>query len=94
MKERRRGCFLPQDFQYDILTRLPTKSLLRVKSVCKQWCNLISDSNFSKLHLEKSERPGEGHDVFVQPMNVATEEFMANIPVPCPPQDSFLPPGN
>ncbi|KAJ0021030.1 hypothetical protein Pint_30941 [Pistacia integerrima] len=41
-----------------------------------------------------AERPGEGYDVFVQPMNVATEEFMANIPVPCPPQDSFPPPGN
>ncbi|KAJ0021659.1 hypothetical protein Pint_30937 [Pistacia integerrima] len=260
MKERKRGCYLPQDFQYDILTRLPTKSLVRFKSVCKQWCNLISDSNFSKLHLQKcmskviifswrreayrsygyycsykldekgvtatnlgpfqfpispmlfsvafcdnlmlfdhdysslttwlsvydaithhrrellpplhtcqqslgrylvlvydassqkykavvlsfsgelahldhcyicslgseneeswrqstppllqsvrhkflpvvvkgilywiAERPEKGYDVFVQPMNVATEEFMASIPVPCPPQDSFPPSGN
>ncbi|KAJ0020277.1 hypothetical protein Pint_30956 [Pistacia integerrima] len=39
-------------------------------------------------------RPEEGYDVFVQPMNVGTEEFMANIPVPCPPQGSFPPPGN
>ncbi|KAK6160216.1 hypothetical protein DH2020_003597 [Rehmannia glutinosa] len=45
---------IPQDIFQEILSRLPVKTLMRFKSVCKSWKTLISDPNFSKLHLEKS----------------------------------------
>ncbi|XP_062014761.1 F-box protein CPR1-like [Rosa rugosa] len=37
----------------DILSRLPTKSLLRFCSVCKLWLTLISDPYFVKKHLSR-----------------------------------------
>ncbi|XP_031407342.1 F-box protein CPR1-like [Punica granatum] len=38
----------------DILSRLPVKSLLRSKCVCKQWRSLISDPEFAELQLGRS----------------------------------------
>ncbi|XP_059301907.1 F-box/kelch-repeat protein At3g23880-like [Lycium ferocissimum] len=35
-----------------ILTRLPVKSLLRYKRVCKSWRDLITSSSFIKKHLD------------------------------------------
>ncbi|CAI9109039.1 OLC1v1008776C1 [Oldenlandia corymbosa var. corymbosa] len=37
---------LPQDIMVDIISRLPVKSLLRFKCVCKIWNSLISKPNF------------------------------------------------
>ena len=45
---------LPEEVMLEILLRLPVKSLLRFKSVCKHWLSLISDPNFAKLHFERS----------------------------------------
>ncbi|XP_062015071.1 F-box/kelch-repeat protein At3g23880-like [Rosa rugosa] len=39
------------DIIVEILSRLPVKSLLRFRSVCKSWRALISDSYFVKKHL-------------------------------------------
>ncbi|KAL6137136.1 hypothetical protein ACLB2K_062431 [Fragaria x ananassa] len=39
------------DIVVEILSRLPVKSLLRFRSVCKSWRALISDSYFVKKHL-------------------------------------------
>ncbi|XP_074284068.1 F-box/kelch-repeat protein At3g23880-like [Silene latifolia] len=38
----------------EILTRLPIKSILRFKSVSKQWYSTLSSSNFANAHLIKS----------------------------------------
>ncbi|XP_074281054.1 F-box protein CPR1-like [Silene latifolia] len=38
----------------EILTRLPVKSILRFKSVSKQWYSTLSSSDFANAHLMKS----------------------------------------
>ncbi|OVA20841.1 F-box domain [Macleaya cordata] len=43
--------FLPDGIIVDILSKLPVKSILRFRCVCKPWCNLISNPNFVKIHL-------------------------------------------
>ncbi|XP_075524132.1 F-box/kelch-repeat protein At3g23880-like [Primulina tabacum] len=46
------------DFPYDILenilSRLPVKSLLRFKTVCKSWNAVIKDSGFAGTHSKQS----------------------------------------
>lgn len=46
--------FLPIDLIIQILSRLPSKSLVRFKSVCKSWCRLISSTHFMQLHFRVS----------------------------------------
>ncbi|XP_043693196.1 F-box protein CPR1-like [Telopea speciosissima] len=45
---------LPEDIIVEILSRLPVKSLLRFKCVCKPWCALIINPTFIKMHLNRS----------------------------------------
>ena len=45
---------LTQEIIEEILSRLPVKSLIRFKSVCKQWFSLITDPKFAKLHLNQA----------------------------------------
>ena len=42
---------LPVEVIFDILLRLPVRSLLQLKRVCKTWKTLISSSQFAKSHL-------------------------------------------
>lgn len=45
---------LPQEIIHDeILIRLPVKSLIRFKCVCKSWLSLFSDPEFTKLHVSR-----------------------------------------
>ncbi|XP_050870500.1 F-box/kelch-repeat protein At3g23880 [Lathyrus oleraceus] len=45
--------FLPHELIIQILLRLPVKSLMRFKSVCKLWFSLISyDSHFANSHFQ------------------------------------------
>ncbi|KAL3628795.1 hypothetical protein CASFOL_027841 [Castilleja foliolosa] len=43
-------CIFPIDVMLCILTRLPVKSIIRFKSVCKPWFALLSSPDFKKLH--------------------------------------------
>ena len=43
--------FLPVELVVEILSRLPVKSLLLFKSVCKSWKTLISDPKFAQTHI-------------------------------------------
>ncbi|XP_074273790.1 F-box protein CPR1-like isoform X2 [Silene latifolia] len=45
---------LPSDIITDILSRLPSKTLIRFKSVSKQWYSLINSPNFINLHLTQT----------------------------------------
>ncbi|CDP16120.1 unnamed protein product [Coffea canephora] len=45
---------LPSHLINDILSRLPTKTIIQCKSVCKSWLSLLSESEFTKLHLQRS----------------------------------------
>ncbi|KAL3642408.1 hypothetical protein CASFOL_013223 [Castilleja foliolosa] len=40
----------PEDLMICILTRLPVKTIIRFKSVCKPWYHLFSTPEFKKLH--------------------------------------------
>ncbi|KAL3642444.1 hypothetical protein CASFOL_013259 [Castilleja foliolosa] len=41
---------LPEELMICILTRLPVKTIVRFKSVCKPWYHLFSTPEFKKLH--------------------------------------------
>ncbi|KAL6146542.1 hypothetical protein ACLB2K_057220 [Fragaria x ananassa] len=46
----------PKEIMVEVLSRLPPKSLMRFKCVCKSWQCLISNSNFAAKHLSASKR--------------------------------------
>ncbi|KAK7279897.1 hypothetical protein RJT34_24956 [Clitoria ternatea] len=45
---------LPRDLREQFFLRLPVRSLLRSKIVCKEWYRLISDPQFAIFHFEKA----------------------------------------
>ncbi|RHN63709.1 putative F-box domain-containing protein [Medicago truncatula] len=42
---------MPNELMIQILLRLPVKSLIRFKSVCKSWFSLVSDTHFAYSHF-------------------------------------------
>ncbi|XP_073011241.1 F-box protein At5g10340-like [Typha latifolia] len=49
-------CTIPNDIIFDVLLKLPVKSLLRFKSVCRRWFNEISSPYFANSHLNQGRR--------------------------------------
>ncbi|PWA46030.1 F-box associated domain, type 1 [Artemisia annua] len=47
---------LPENVMADVISRLPVKTIIHCKSVCKNWRELVSDSYFINLHLSRSPR--------------------------------------
>nr|GEU81572.1 F-box associated domain, type 1 [Tanacetum cinerariifolium] len=45
---------LPGNVVADILTRLPVKTIIHCKCVCKKWREYVSESYFVNLHLSRS----------------------------------------
>ncbi|XP_059632602.1 F-box/kelch-repeat protein At3g06240-like [Cornus florida] len=59
-KKRNQSCketiipYLPYGVVTGILSKLPVKSLLRLRCVCKSWLNLVSAPQFITTHLHQS----------------------------------------
>ncbi|GAB2214114.1 hypothetical protein Droror1_Dr00018452 [Drosera rotundifolia] len=52
MKRRRiQAVYLPAELCTDILSRLPPKTLLRFRCVCRTWLGVIESSDFEVMHL-------------------------------------------
>ncbi|XP_047335427.1 F-box protein CPR1-like [Impatiens glandulifera] len=45
---------LPDDIRYEILSRLPVKTLLRFRVISRLWLTIIGSPNFIKWHLKQS----------------------------------------
>ncbi|TKY51463.1 F-box/kelch-repeat protein [Spatholobus suberectus] len=60
---------LPEELVLEILLRVPVRSLLRFKCICRSWKILISDSQFVKYHLRTSTaHPNMAHQHLVSPI--------------------------
>ncbi|XP_057425805.1 F-box/kelch-repeat protein At3g23880-like [Lotus japonicus] len=70
-KENQNTVSLPDDLIPLILVRLPVRSLLRFKSVCKSWLSLISNTQFAKSHFDLAAAPT--HRLLLKRINVGSE---------------------
>ncbi|KAG7564580.1 F-box associated domain type 1 [Arabidopsis suecica] len=52
--ERRSIVYFPEDLLVEILSRVPTKSLARLRSTSKRWNALVKDGRFAKKHYANS----------------------------------------
>ncbi|XP_058739952.1 F-box/kelch-repeat protein At3g23880-like [Vicia villosa] len=57
---------LPLELIIEILLRLPVKTLLRCKCVCKSWLSLISDPKFATSHFQLAASPTTHGLVFLK----------------------------
>jgi len=53
----KKSVHLPAELITEILLRLPVKSVLHCKSVCKSWLSLISDPHFASSHFQLAASP-------------------------------------
>ena len=53
-RQSKRKIVITEDIVFEILLRVPVRSLLICKCVCKFWYSLISDQHFIKSHLKLS----------------------------------------
>ncbi|XP_055804700.1 F-box/kelch-repeat protein At3g23880-like [Solanum dulcamara] len=58
--------FLAKEILGDIFSRLPVKTLLQLKFVCKRWCTLISTPWFICAQLKRSSSDPDNHYILVQ----------------------------
>lgn len=60
---------LPEDIIFDIFSRLPVKSLLRLYSVCKSWRSHILNFSFVELHMVRTLTNPDNHCFIVHDNN-------------------------
>ncbi|KAI4317711.1 hypothetical protein L6164_025560 [Bauhinia variegata] len=66
--------FIPDELIVEILSRLPVRSLLQFRCVCKSWKSLISDPFFVRKHLHLStQNTSLSHHRII--LNTTTAEF-------------------
>ncbi|KAL4599904.1 hypothetical protein ACB092_11G160400 [Castanea dentata] len=62
---RRRKNDLPHDIALNILTRLPTKSVIRFRCVCKTWDSSITTPCFISTHLNNLANDNDNGDGYI-----------------------------
>ena len=62
---RQRKNHLPHDVVLNILTRLPVKSVLRFRCVCKPWDSSITSPNFISTHLNNTNNDDDQDQTFL-----------------------------
>jgi hypothetical protein len=65
---------LPHDVVLKILTRLPVKSLIRFRCVCKAWYFSISNSNFISNHLNQAKSYNNNYLLYMK-INVDHKQY-------------------
>ncbi|RDY08303.1 F-box protein CPR30, partial [Mucuna pruriens] len=86
---------LPEEMIEEILLRLPVRSVLRFKCVCKSWLSLTSDPQFAKSHFDLAAVPTHRILKFSKysiaksaeidnPFQLNSAELVVNIPHPSP----------
>ncbi|XP_061341688.1 F-box/kelch-repeat protein At3g23880-like [Gastrolobium bilobum] len=73
-KEMKLTLTLPDELIEETLLRLPVRSLLRFKCVCKSWLTLISNPQFAKSHYDIAAAPT--HRLLVKPYRKCSSEFI------------------
>ncbi|XP_026379935.1 F-box/kelch-repeat protein At3g06240-like [Papaver somniferum] len=71
---------LPEEIQVEIILKLPVRSILSCKCVCKLWFNLISSPKFINNHLHLSIRNKNNHKLmFIDKESVTGKPLMYSI---------------
>ncbi|OIT28932.1 f-boxkelch-repeat protein, partial [Nicotiana attenuata] len=77
---------LPQEIIFNILTRLSAKCISQFRCVSKQWCSLLSGSQFIKCHLkfytQKKEEKLFFSPIHPQPHNGTTDAISRKLNFP------------
>ncbi|CAH2061307.1 unnamed protein product [Thlaspi arvense] len=81
---KRRSLSLPFELVEEILYKVPVESLVRFKTVCKQWYALFNDKRFIYKHLDLSQERFVRLDVDDQSIQVFNPETNARLPLPFP----------
>ncbi|OMO69415.1 hypothetical protein COLO4_29072 [Corchorus olitorius] len=68
---------LPEEICMEILERLPVRSLIRFKAICKSWKSLISTPNFSDRHFDRSVASSNKLGI------ILTKEYKFSVPNQC-----------
>lgn len=91
---------LTSDIKAEILSRLPAKSLVRSRCVCKPWLSLLSSPSFIRRHLNRTTlnpsfddddesfivltRPGEGLNEYLSLLQMKNPNVTLNLDHPYP----------
>ena len=73
--EKKTDMYLPHELIIQIMLRLPVKSLIRFKCVCKSWLSLISDPHFAKSHFALSTATHTNRIVFMSTLALETRSI-------------------
>nr|XP_017255805.1 PREDICTED: F-box protein CPR30-like isoform X2 [Daucus carota subsp. sativus] len=67
--------YLTEDLLSQILDRLPVKTLLQCRCVCKPWCSLIDSPCFVKAHLKRSNECNADTSLLIRGFVICSVDF-------------------
>ena len=69
------SCCLPEDLVIEVLTRLPVKSLMRFKCVCKTWNAFTRNASFIDMHLNRATSNDLNHHHLIKHFDMKVNRF-------------------